>query len=178
MKRQTLIALVIGLTIFFGCEDSIDQRQEPLTYHGKEVLETTPSFVISKIGVSAKSLLPNSEIQADPPYGTVYGQISDPDNVYLAQGGELLPDSTWTDQIYADLYGATLFSNAGIYFKNPAIVTITNAIDCQYLDVNDVWVPVTGDATVTAQAVSTGAGGSAYIETDSLVLLGHAGTNG
>lgn len=161
--------------MFFGCEDTINQ--EPLTYHGKEVLETTPSFLIPS-GIMLKGEGPNSKIQTDPPYGTVYGHETDPNNVYLAQGGELLPDGSWTDQVYSDLYGATLYSNSGVHFETPAIVTLTNTTDCKYLDVNDVWIPVSGTVTVTAKAISVGTSGTTYMETGSKVLMGHGGNSG
>jgi len=162
--------------IFFGCEDSVNQ--DSLTYHGKEVLESTPSFVLPGGRVMYKGSGPNVAIETNPPYGTVYGLITDTANVYLAQGGELLPDSTWTDQIYQNTYGTTLYSNSAVTFLSPATVTITNATNCMYLDVNDNWVPVTGDITVTAKAISAGLNGSCYFETDSKVLMGHGGQNG
>ncbi len=172
-KNKLMLLFVFG--IFMGCEDKINQ--EPLTYQGKEVLETTPSFLIPQ-GVMLKGEGPSSQIQVDPPYGTVYGHKTDPNNVYLSQGGELLPDGSWTDQVYSDVYGATLYSNSGVHFESPATVTLSNAVDVKYLDVNDNWVSVSGDATITAKAISVGPAGTTFMETGSKVLMGHGGQNG
>ena len=178
MNRQSLMSLFVVLGIFFGCEDTINHQQEPLTYHGIEVLETTPSFILPGNRVLAKGSAPNAQIEANPPYGTVYGCESDPSNVYLAIGGELLPEGFWTDQIYEDFYGTTLFSNSVISFESPATIIITGAAQCKYLNVDDRWVPIRGDATVTAKAVSTGPSGTSTITTDSKMLMGHGGNSG
>lgn len=178
MNKQSLMSLFVVLGIFFGCEDTINQQQEPLTYHGVEVLETTPAFIFPGNRVLAKGSAPKAQIEANPPYGTVYGHESDPSSVYLALGGELLPDGSWIDQIYEDLYETTLYNNSAISFESPATITITGAAQCKYLNVDDQWVPIQGDATVTVKAVSTGPNGTSTIETDSKVLMGHGGDNG
>ncbi len=180
MKQQTLIALMISLTFFFGCQDSVYQEQGPLMYQGKEVLETTPSFVILEVkdGVMAKAGDPEVQIEANPPYGTVFGNESDSGNVYLSQGSEMLPAGSWIDQVNGEVFTTTLLSNSTVSFVNATTITITGATDCEYLNVDDEWVSITGDATVTAKAVSIDENGTCTIETSDKILMGHGGTVG
>jgi len=178
MDRRSLLSLFLVLGVFFGCEDAIDQKQEPLTYQGKVVLETTPSFIFSGKGVAAKGVAPNAELEISPPYGTVYGHASQPENVFLAQGGELLPNGSWVDQVFHDVYVTTLFSNGVISFDDPTTIVITGAAQCKYLNEDGQWVPIHGAATVTAKGVATGPNGTTTIETTSRINMGHGGTNG
>lgn len=179
MNPRSFLALSIVLSIFFGCEDAINQQKEPLTYQGKVVLEITPSFVLTDNGAMAKLNAPSAQIEEDPPDGTVYGLESDTNNVYLSQGSEMLPYGSWTDQIYEDVYSTTMYANTLISCEELTTITITDITpNCKYLNEFDDWVPIHEDATVTAKAVSTGPNGSATITTDSKILMGHGGDNG
>ncbi len=178
MNIQTKITLSIFTIILFmvGCQSDINQPNAPLTYNGIVVSESTPDF--TRRNALARSTAANAQIEDNPPYGTVYGHENDPDNVYLSQGGELLRDGSWADQVYNETYKTTLFGNSKAEFDNLATVTITNPVDMYYLDGNGNWVQITSDTTVETIAVTTGLYGSGDIESGTICAIGSGGNNG
>lgn len=178
MNKQTKIAISIFTIILLmvGCQSDLNQPNEPLTYNGIVVSETTQKF--TNENVLARSTAANAQIENNPPYGTVYGHENDPDNVYLSQGGELLPNGSWADQVFNETYKTTLFGNSKAEFDNLASVTITNPVNMYYLDGNENWIQITSDTTVQTTAVTTGLYGSGDIESGTICRIGSGGSNG
>ncbi len=175
MSKYTNLFLLAFL-FFFSCQEKINQPTELLTYHGKMVNETAASFLIVGDNALFRTVAPCGQIEPLPPYGTVYGHESDPDNVYLSQGGEQLPSGSWTDQVNDETYTTTLFSNGVLTLENLTLITISNAVNTHYLDENGDWIDVDSDITVQANAVATGAGGVCDISTiDRGVLMAGGG---
>lgn len=171
---------VLAIIFFFACQSNINQPTETITYNGITITETVASFLVNE-GDLAKAESPKCQLEVSPPNGTVYGHETDPDNVYLAQGGERLPSGAWTDQVYQDVYRTTLFSNASITFDNPTLITISNANATSYLDSDGNWNEVSSDVSVEAKAVSTGSDGACEISTSDKGVFesgGNGGING
>lgn len=175
MSKYTNLFLLAFL-FFFACQEKINQPTDRLDYNGKMVTETVAPFLFSGGNALFRTIASTGQIEQSPPYGTVYGHESDPDNVYLSQGGEQLPSGSWTDQVYDDTYTTTLFSNATITFENLILITITNAVNTHYLDENGNWIDVNSGITIQANAVTTDSGGACDISTsDKGVLMAGGG---
>ncbi len=175
--RVSLIILTI-IFILAGCESNLTQPPQELTYNGITVSESVPEFI--QPSVLAKTTDESAaQIEEDPPYGTVYGHETDPDNVYLSSGSEVLPSGSWTDQVYDETYKTTLYANTKATFDAPTTVTITDPVDCYYLNASGVWVEVTSDTTVETTAIKTGLNGTCTIESDvKCTFPGDGGENG
>jgi len=162
MKSKVFLLILSLIVLFVACESKVTSPNTPLVYKGITVSETTPDFIGGNR--LAKTTESTAQIESDPPYGTVYGVDTDPDNVYLSNGSEVLPTGSWTDQVYQETYKTTLFSKSTAQFDGLTTVTITDAVDCYYLDATGTWVEVTSDITVETTAIKTGVNGTCSIE--------------
>ena len=174
MNNRFFLPLFTVLILLIACNSKLTQPEnKPLTYNGIVVSESTPAF-LSSDGIT-RSTNSSGQIENDPPYGTVLGHENDPDNVYLAQGGEILPSGSWADQMFQAIYSTTLYGNTIAEFANTTTVTILNPIDCYYLNSIGNWVQVSSSQTVQTTVVKTGLNGSCTIQSNTLASIGNGG---
>ena len=175
MSKYTNL-FVLAFLFFFACQEKINQPTELLSYNGKIVTETVAPFLGGGDGSLYRTVAPTGQIEHAPPYGTVYGHESDPNNVYLSRGEERLPSGSWTDQVNNETYTTTLFNDGTITFENLTVVTISNAVNTHYLNENGDWINIESDITLQAKAVTTGSNGVCDISTgDRGVLMAGGG---
>jgi len=173
MKTHKIISFLVITLMFISCNSNINQPDIPLLYNGIVVSESVPDF--NQNSSLSKSNSANAKIEQEPPYGTVYGHESDPDNVYLSYGGETLPQGAWADQVYQETYKTILFGNTSGSFSSLSTVTILSPVDCYYLDSSGNWIEVSSDVTVQTTSVRTSSNGTCVIQSNNKCDIGEGG---
>ena len=93
MKRFSLILSIIIATFFIGCDNSLVEPDNTLNYNGNTIQDIEAPFLSDVPAIAS--------IQFDEiiPEGIVYGTVNSPENVYLAQGSEVMPSGIWVDNL-------------------------------------------------------------------------------
>lgn len=151
------LVVLLAVSLFIGCESPQDLSNEQTLYKGRVVLQERAPFVIDGNSLSKDSdgLLILDETVPD---GTVYGLKND-DEVYAAEGGEVLPKKSWVDNVSNEPVEVSVTADMTISFEAPTQVTIVGAVDVTYIDVNGIEVVFTGSGVVEATQISTGSDG-------------------
>ena len=159
MRITTFVLLALFLII--GCENPQDLSNEQTLYKGQVVQNIPAPFSLNGINLAKDSegiLILGKEV----PVGTVYGSNDDPE-VYVAEGGEILPKNTWVDGSSSDPVGVSLTSKITITFDGLRTVTVVDARDIIYVDANGAIVVFSGHGVITTSRISTGSGGFATL---------------
>lgn len=173
MKKHILILGIILLIV--GCQ-SINQQDRILYYKGLQVSESAPDFLHPGQRVAARGETSGGQLDQTLPYGTVYGCVCDPDNVYLAQGGETLPPGTWSDQLYQETYTLYVSGNTSVSFNTTTMVDVQNPIDTYVMDSDGNWTNLSSGGTIQTTAIKTGQNGSCSLSVSTMCDIG--GGNG
>ena len=155
MRITTIVVLALFLII--GCESPQDLSSDQALYKGQTVQHERAPFLLNGNSLSKDSdgiLILDNEV----PDGTVYGSEDD-NTVYAADGGEILPAKTWVGNVSADPVEVSLTSNLIIKFSELTTVTILDAVDMIYIDVNGTQVLFSGSGVITTTEISTGSDG-------------------
>jgi hypothetical protein len=114
------------------------------------------------------------EITDPPPTVTVYG-LQGTDEVYLAEGGEVLPAGAWMDNLESGTYTITMLKKTLVTFDTEASVYIHEAVDTQYMAPNGAWQMVSGAGTIQALEIRTGSSGSCTLSSNVRYEIGGEG---
>lgn len=159
MRITTIVLLVLFLMI--SCENPQDLTSKETYYQGQLVQNEPAPFLLNGNNLSKDSegiLILAQEI----PDGIVYGLGNDP-LVYAAEGGEILPPSSWVGNLDAKPLEVSLTPKLAIWFGTPTKVTIVEALDIIYIDQNGIEVLFSGTGLITAKEISTGSDGFATL---------------
>lgn len=151
--RFTLIIL-LAVSLFVGCESPQDTSSDQTLYKGRIVQEGPAPFLLNGNSLS-KSSEGTLTLDEEVPDGTVYGLKGD-EEVYSAEGGEVLPEKSWVDNVSSDPVEVKLTSNLRMSFEVLTEVTIVDAIDMIYIDGSGNSVVFSGTGVVTTSAIVTG----------------------
>lgn len=177
MNFRSIILMLYSAVFFFSCQTRVQQPEDILTYKTSIVINEPAPFLLNFDANLERSSSSRVEIEESPPDGTVYGHYSEPDNVYQANGSELLPAGAWTDHVNDHTYRLHLNENSILTFEQLTSLNITNAVNCQYLSESDEWITVNGDLAVQAKAVKSGENESADVAVSLKCSIGGNGDN-
>lgn len=149
--------VVLALFLFISCESPQDTSNTPSLYKGQVILHERAPFLLNGNSLSKDTdgvIILDEEV----PDGTVYG-LKDDDEVYAAEGGEILPTKTWVDPIGADPVEVSLGSKLVITFTELAEVTILESMNIFYIDASGTPVVFSGSGVITTNEIITGPAG-------------------
>ncbi len=171
--RVSIILLLVAM-IFMGCENPGEMDQATKIYQGQVVQTESAPFLLNTNNLAkiADGTIIIEETTAD---GTVFG-LQDETTVYAAEGGEALPADTWVDNVTGDPVEVSLGAGLVITFEQLATVTITDAINVSYIDVDGQIVLLSGSGVITTTEVTTGTDGSVTLLSD--IKFGIGGDGG
>ena len=173
MKKHILTLFLI--LFIAGCQSINNQQDQVLYFKGIQVSESVPDFLHNDQRVAARGAVGGVQLDQTLPYGTVYGCVCDPDNVYLAQGGETLPPGTWSDQLYQDNYTIHVSGNTSVAFNTATTIEIQNPLDTYYQDSDGNWSPVLNNSIVQSTGIKTGQDSSCSLTINILCNVGPIG---
>jgi len=174
MKRLSLILSILAITLFIGCNNQLVAPSGDSTYNGVQIQDIEAPYLLNN---TADESLGRLQIADLVPDGTVYGNVNDPDNVYFAQGGEILPAGSWVDNLDHSDFSTIVNSDAVLIFSATASVSLTDPVDMVYLDVSYQWHLAENSMMVDANGIMTGAAGSCSISTDAQFGIGGEGSD-
>ena len=150
------INVVVSFILFTSCDLNLDNEQS-LTYKSESIAVNPAPWLLNNSlnrGEDHKIEIDNPAVAA-----TVYGNESDP-NVYLAVGGEKLPNGSWVDNIDQLTYVTHIKNNAFIKLEFPVEIQLINPVETYYLSESEEWVNISAGSSVYASAIKTGNSGS------------------
>lgn len=177
MNFRLIILMLYTAVFFFSCQTRLQQPEEVLTYKNSVVINEPAPFLLNINANLERSSSSRVEIEESPPDGTVYGHYSEPENVYQANGGELLPAGAWTDHVNDHTYSLQLNENSTLTFEQLTFLNITNTVGCQYLSDSDEWITLNGESFVLAKAVKSEENESADVAVSLKCDIGGNGDN-
>ncbi len=174
MKRLSLILTIVAVTFFVGCNNQLVAPTGDSTYNGVQIQDYEAPYLLNNTGDEALGRLQIAELI---PEGTVYGNINDPDNVYTALGGEILPAGSWVDNFNSNTFSTAVGSDAVLIFAATTTVTLTDPVDVVFLDEGYQWHLAENTMTVETNGIMTGASGACGITTDAQFGIGGEGSD-
>ena len=172
---KTLVIVLVALTLFMACEAPVpEQNEENMSYRGRSV-ETVPAPFLVQNGLAkdGKDGVVISESSAD---ATVYGALAD-ETVYLAVGGEELLQGTWIGSLSNEPIEVTVGKSLNIVFETLTEVTIIDADNISYIDVDGQSVLFSGSGVLTTTEISTGIDGSVTLISTVQFSIGDEGVD-
>ena len=167
--RVTAIVL-LALILLIGCENPQNSDNDALLYKGKAVQDGRAPFLVDQNSL-AKDAAGTLVIEESSAAGTVYGLASDT-YVYEAAGGEVLPKDTWVDNISAEPIEVGVTSELVLTFEELTTVTLIDAINVFYVDVNGDTLLFSGSGVVSTTEISTGLEGSVTLISSTKFSIG------
>jgi len=174
MKRLSLILSVVAVTFFIGCNNQLVAPSGDNTYNGVQIQDYEAPYLLNNTGDEELSRLQIAELV---PEGTVYGNVNDPDIVFAARGGEMLPAGSWVDNLYNSAFSTNIGGNAVLIFATTTTVTLTDPVDVVYLDEGYQWHLAENTMTIDANGIMTGASGTCGFTTDAQFGIGGEGSD-
>ncbi len=122
-------------------------------YLGLPISHTKAPFLLN--GMTLRGDSSGVVLAQDQAAGTVYGHEDYPEDVFLSEGGEYLPDGAWTANADSSQYSYEIFAETTVSFSEICLATITNPNNTCYLSADNVWLPVTESGDVYALKIQT-----------------------
>ena len=159
--KMLYLTIIAQILLFVSCELNVN-KQPVLESDGKVVIETPAPWLINNAlgrGNEHKIEINNPVVEA-----TVYGNEIDP-NIYLASGGEKLPEGSWVKNVNNYEYITHIKSSSIILLEDQLLLHVLNPADSYYLSENNEWVAFDANAYLNTSAIKTGLDGSCTVIT-------------
>ena len=161
MKPAVPTIVLLALFLIISCENPQDLSNEQTLYKG-QVVQSGPAPFLQNGNSLAKGDDASLSLADEIPSGIVYGLDNDP-TVYTAEGGEILPIKSWIGNENENPLEVSLTSKLAIQFDSPTKVTVVEALNIIYVDVNGVEVLFSGSGLINTTEISTGIDGVAVL---------------